>query len=409
MEPSIDLYAIFLLLGAAHGLFLTFLLLNASQDAVRVHRLLALLTLAFTLDLGLAFLEHSHHLIHFPLLLVLNLNIDYLFGPLTYLYVRTLSDRDGYHFNPRQWLHFLPFMFGFLLLAPIYGLDREQLAALLYLDLGTQETGLLWAELSSIVVGVTSILQMAIYLFISIRRLIRHKRRIREEFSFLERISLSWLKNILIALALLYLLYILDIVLIGVFELDESMTGFHYPMIVVLIYIMGYMGLRQPEIFSRHLHQMPEPALAGNHAPAEPLVEKKQDHEKPKYEKSALDRETSSMLFTDLRAHMETEKPYLDSKLNLSQLAAQLRISPNYLSQVINEQGQQHFFDFVNGYRVEEAKNALAGTMQRGNILTIALDAGFNSKSAFYTAFKRHTGQTPSQYRRSGDNPDNSL
>ncbi|MEW8398601.1 MAG: helix-turn-helix domain-containing protein, partial [Candidatus Thiodiazotropha sp.] len=82
---------------------------------------------------------------------------------------------------------------------------------------------------------------------------------------------------------------------------------------------------------------------------------------------------------------------------------AQLRISSNYLSQVINERAGQHFFDFVNRYRVEEAKLALAGSTGRGNILAIALDAGFNSKSAFYTAFKRHTGQTPTQYRRTGD------
>ncbi|MEW8079972.1 MAG: helix-turn-helix transcriptional regulator, partial [Candidatus Thiodiazotropha endolucinida] len=260
---------------------------------------------------------------------------------------------------------------------------------------------------SGFVVGITSILQMAIYLFIAIRRLVRHKRNIQEEFSFLERISLTWLRNLLIALALLYLLYILDVFLIGIFELHDGMLGIHYPMIVVLIYVMGYMGLRQPEIFSHHRPPAPQPDAPGpavSESPPEPAP--KQEQEKRKYEKSALDSETSSLLFTDLRTHMEAEKPYLDSKLNLTQLAAQLRISPNYLSQVINEQGGQHFFDFVNRYRVEEAKSALAGAVERGNILAIALDAGFNSKSAFYTAFKRHTGQTPSQYRRAGDSPD---
>ncbi|MES9969675.1 MAG: helix-turn-helix transcriptional regulator [Candidatus Thiodiazotropha sp.] len=403
MEPSIDLYAVILLLGAAHGLFLTIVLLNAKAGDLKAHWFLALLTLVFTLDLGLAFLEHSRYLIHFPWLLTLDLNIDYLFGPLTYLYVRVLSNRDEYRFTPKQWLHFFPFLLGFLLLAPLYGLEQEQLITLLYLDGVSLEPKQLWAEVSSIVVGVSSILQMAIYLFVAIRRLIRHRRNIQQEFSFLERISLNWLRNLLFALALLYLLYILDIFLIGILELYDGMPGIHYPMIVVLIYIMGYMGLRQPKIFSRHRTQASESTVSEH--PPEPELEQKQDQERRKYEKSALDRETSSMLFDELRAHMETEKPYLDSTLNLAQLAAQLRISPNYLSQVINEQGQQHFFDFVNRYRVEEAKVALAGTGERGNVLTIALDAGFNSKSAFYTAFKRHTGQTPTQYRRSGDTP----
>ncbi|PUB86383.1 MAG: hypothetical protein DBP00_11555 [gamma proteobacterium symbiont of Ctena orbiculata] len=404
MEPVLDLYAIILLLGAAHGLFLTLVLLNAKHGDAPGHRFLALLTLVFTLDLGLAFLEHSRYLIHLPWLLVLDINIDYLFGPLTYLYVRALSDRDGYRFTRKQWLHFFPFALGFLLLAPLYGLDREQLIALLYVDTDVQESAQLWAEVSSFVVGITSILQMAIYLFIAIRRLIRHKRKIQEEFSFLERISLTWLKNLLIALALLYLLYILDIILIGILELYDGMPGFHYPMIVVLIYIMGYMGLRQPEIFSHHRHQASAPNGA-EPADSDPQTEPAQEQEKRKYEKSALDGEISSLLFADLQSHMAKEKPYLDSKLNLAQLAAQLRISSNYLSQVINERAGQHFFDFVNRYRVEEAKSALAGREERGNILAIALDAGFNSKSAFYTAFKRHTGQTPSQYRRSGDIP----
>ncbi|MES9930149.1 MAG: helix-turn-helix domain-containing protein, partial [Candidatus Thiodiazotropha sp. 6PDIVS] len=75
--------------------------------------------------------------------------------------------------------------------------------------------------------------------------------------------------------------------------------------------------------------------------------------------------------------------------------------SPNYLSQVINEQSGYNFFDFINRYRVDEAKRCLTTPSGQSNVLSIALDSGFNSKSAFYTAFKRHTGQTPSQYRKS--------
>jgi AraC-like DNA-binding protein len=86
----------------------------------------------------------------------------------------------------------------------------------------------------------------------------------------------------------------------------------------------------------------------------------------------------------------------------LPQLAEQLGLSPNYLSQVINERLEQNFFDFINWYRIEEAKHRLASPVgERDNIITLALDAGFNSKSAFYTAFKKHTAMTPSQYKKS--------
>ena len=143
---------------------------------------------------------------------------------------------------------------------PLYGLEREQLIALIYANGDSFQTGQLWAEVSGFLVGITSILQMAIYLFIAIRRLIRHRHKIQEQFSYLERISLTWLRNLLIALALLYLLYIAEIFMIGIFELYEEMLGIHYPMIVILIYIMGYMGLRQPAIFSRNRHTHPEPS-----------------------------------------------------------------------------------------------------------------------------------------------------
>ena len=114
--------------------------------------------------------------------------------------------------------------------------------------------------------------------------------------------------------------------------------------------------------------------------------------------RSALDSDTSKLLFQELQNHMTEAQPHLDSQLSMPQLAEQIGISANYLSQVINTETGQHFFDFVNSYRIESAKQALT-TEEKDNILNIALNAGFNSKSAFYTAFKRHTGQTPSQYR----------
>ena len=83
-------------------------------------------------------------------------------------------------------------------------------------------------------------------------------------------------------------------------------------------------------------------------------------------------------------------------------MAEQLRISTNYLSQVINEKFDKNFFDFINDYRVEEAKSMLADSTKAGlSIITIANDAGFNSKSSFYTAFNKHVGTTPSEFRKS--------
>jgi AraC-like DNA-binding protein len=98
---------------------------------------------------------------------------------------------------------------------------------------------------------------------------------------------------------------------------------------------------------------------------------------------------------------MNSLKPYLNPELTLMELAAKLSVSPHNLSQVFNCEIKKSFFDFVNEYRVGEAKKLLSSPQySHYSILGIALDAGFNSKSAFYTAFGKHAGMTPSEFRK---------
>jgi AraC-like DNA-binding protein len=98
---------------------------------------------------------------------------------------------------------------------------------------------------------------------------------------------------------------------------------------------------------------------------------------------------------------MEEEKPYLNPNLTLNDLSNKLGISNHNLSEILNTHLKQNFFDFVNQYRVEEVKKYLA---DEGNdhltLLSIAFDAGFNSKSGFNAIFKKYIHVTPSEYRQ---------
>jgi len=97
---------------------------------------------------------------------------------------------------------------------------------------------------------------------------------------------------------------------------------------------------------------------------------------------------------------MVSEKPFLDSDITLPNLAKRLAISTHHLSQVINDKLQKNFFEFVNYYRVEEAKENIAEPANHNlNLAEIGFDVGFNSISSFNAAFKKHSGTTPSQYR----------
>ena len=98
---------------------------------------------------------------------------------------------------------------------------------------------------------------------------------------------------------------------------------------------------------------------------------------------------------------MKQQQPYLKSNLTLPDLARLVSTTPNYLSQVINAQLHMNFFDFINSYRIETAKNLIRNPLPHTRtILDIAMESAFNSKSAFYTAFKKQMGITPVEYKR---------
>jgi len=393
MEPVNTLYANFLLLGAAHGLFLAVALVNVKSGNALAHRLLALLTLAFAADLGVDYLMRTRYLLLFPKLILVEAVTNFLYGPLTYLYVRVLTSAKEFRFSGKTWAHFLPFAVSILLVIPFFLQSDSQVIAQIYDDAGVDNLGL-WV-LGLLLVEIAPIPVIGVYIWLSVKLTYRHSRIIREQFSFIERISLKWLRNLLIALGTLYALYVFAIFFadsLGVGEPAESALSL---MMVIVIYTMGYMGIRQPAIFGHGESRTTldiEPTDAQASSPAQSAPKK--------YQKSALDADMSSALLHELQRHMANEKSYLDSTLTLAQLAAQLQISPNYLSQVINEQTGSNFFDYINQHRVAAAKERLRESTQ-SSILSIAMDAGFNSKSAFYTAFKQHTDMTPSQFRKS--------
>ncbi len=101
-----------------------------------------------------------------------------------------------------------------------------------------------------------------------------------------------------------------------------------------------------------------------------------------------------------LSEYMDTEKPYLDPELNLQKLAIGIHLPEKQLSQLINKHIGKHFFDYVNEFRINDAKTLLKEQTDL-TVLEILYGVGFNSKSSFYTAFKKETHQTPTTYRKS--------
>ncbi len=131
------------------------------------------------------------------------------------------------------------------------------------------------------------------------------------------------------------------------------------------------------------------------------IAEKEKSELKEKYKTSALLPETVEQVLPRLTRLMEEEKLYLDPDLTLKKLSERLHVHYNHLSQIINEHLGKSFNDYINAFRIEEAKQRLADPGEaRKTVLEIAYDTGFYSKSVFNTAFKKFTGKTPSQFRK---------
>ena len=120
-----------------------------------------------------------------------------------------------------------------------------------------------------------------------------------------------------------------------------------------------------------------------------------------KYAKSGLSSEQMLDYKNRLENIMQTEQVFLMPDLTLPKLAKAIHCSVNHLSQVINSGFGMSFFDYLNKYRIESAREILTELDgRRGAVLNVAFTVGFNSNSAFYAAFKKCVGETPAQYRR---------
>jgi AraC-like DNA-binding protein len=118
-----------------------------------------------------------------------------------------------------------------------------------------------------------------------------------------------------------------------------------------------------------------------------------------KYKKTSLPEDAAKKLKAALKERMAKEQPYLDPKLNLSDLAEMIQCSPNQLSQLLNEDIGKNFYDYVNEYRLRYFRELNRDPKNKQfTLLSLAYESGFNSKTTFNNFFKKSLGITPSEY-----------
>ena len=309
----------------------------------------------------------------------------FLYGPIFYLYAKLISS-EGNSFNSKYYLHFIPFI-----LVVIYGI------LFVYFESSEFKFSLIKNELEKPLPGLQIITYLKpihgiIYTLLTIQVVRVYNNKIRNTYSNIERINLNWLRHLTIGLSIVWSVVVISMVVNAFSTKDIKIDHLIYIAATLVIYSIGYLSLRQPQIFNQVFQK----------SEALPTQDSKiKIGEATSYQKSGLAEIEAQNHLKNLLQMMETDKPYLNSELTLRDLAGKLSMSSHNLSEILNTRLNQNFYDFINRYRVEEVKRKLAeAELEKYSLIAIAFDSGFNSKSAFNTIFKKQTGTTPSQYRK---------
>ena len=372
------------ILGAAQALLLALALVSIKRGNRRANLLLAAFAATVSVLITWSVLNSAGYVSLYPHLLKINHPFDFVGGPLLYLYIRALSSSRP-ELKRKDLLHFIPFGLCVLYLLPYYFQSAEY-----KLTLNSSLNDVRWYYVRSSL-GIT---QFVGYLALAGVLVVRYLRENKDRKTPFERATLFQVKFLVISFIALWfvavLRYLLDLRHPAYLQYTELALPFGG---TVIIYSMAYFGLRQPDALKGADDHTSAPETAA--PPAK------------KYEKSTLTPERAEAYLKKLLGLMDRERPYTDGSLTLSKLAARLSVTPHHLSQVINERLNQNFFDFVNTYRVEEAKRQLFDdTKKHYSLLAIAEAVGFNSKSAFNAAFKKQTDMTPSDFKKDCHRPE---
>lgn len=310
--------------------------------------------------------------------------LDFLFAPLLYFYVRSVTISD-FKFQKKDRWHFIPIIIFFLFKLGIWLYDRMQPG---YHD---TQNGVILShpsiEYFYILLFILTSMQMIIYLAFTFQHFFNYRKKIHYYFSNTYNLELNWLRNFLFIYTFLYLYGSGQVIVDHLTDLSYGQEWwFHLASAMAIIYIsiMGYFTKTE----------------SLNGLSFDPSILTTKSVAQPKSISPSPERiDTHNRDMQKLVTFMETEKPFLNPELNLIELSNALGMSRAQVSQLINSGLGKNFNDYINQFRVNAVKEMLrAGRQEELSLLGIAYDCGFNSKATFNRVFKKLTGTSPSAY-----------
>ncbi len=226
-------------------------------------------------------------------------------------------------------------------------------------------------------------LVLYVYFLVRSNRLLKnYKKRIRNVYSNSEKIDLRWLRKLVLFFYAAYAATAIAFSVNFITGVSLAYTDYiYYLLTVVFIFLIGYWGHQQGRVFSLSTDKIDIKSIKNEQAGNKNGVS---------YRNEAL----------ALEKIMAEKKPYLEPMLTIHDLAELLKMPSHLLSKVIHKEFGKNFYEYVNYYRIENFKKQIVSEKyQSFTILAVALECGFNSKSAFNRIFKEQTGTTPRDYK----------
>ena len=366
--------------GALQGVLLTVFLFSIKANKIS-NRLLGLLTFCWAmLLLQFPMQEHGLYRNHPHLLKTVSPLLLGLF-PLLYLHVKYLLVYFK-KFQRIDLLHFLPFLINILLFSDFYLMGADE-----KLELIRNPTP--YYKIVGIIGDEVVAAQGIIYSILILKRLARYKREILNYQSNIDKIVI---KTLTVGVILIFSSWIIGTIGVNldVFNISVNVDLFIavYLIIVIVIYFISYVAIKTPEVFKLDERKMRMVFLRNDDIDIEA--------QKPKAKE---DNPEIKVYNEQLVAFMDEDRPYLNPDLSLMELADELKLTRHQLSNVINQSHQKNFYEFINSYRTNEVKRLMQDPANKHlKLISLAYDAGFNSKASFNRIFKQMTDMTPSQY-----------
>lgn len=295
-------------------------------------------------------------------------------GPALLFYASALVSPTRIGFGGRDWFGLLGPGLVILASLPLASLSAEEKLALV--DPATRDPAHFQIALFTCTAAILLFLVFTtFYLVRALRLQAQHRKDMKAQFSNTERVSLDWLRNIVFLF--------MGVWLIVAVKQTLWMAGIPAPLFygalafseMLAIAAFAFLALRQPA-----LSFDPADKVAAPRAPI-------------------LSQERATRIAAKLTAALNADRLYADSDLSLRRLSDVTGVTKNHISETLSQHLGLNFFDFVNARRVEDARRLLADTDE--TVLAIAYEVGFNSRSTFNAAFKKHVGVTPREYRDS--------